>query len=99
MLTNNLHTQPVKAAEEEKQAPSTFVACSKCYSEITPGKQHRCTEAGGVAVLSQRLIQLGENFGKPESPSYQRVASSLTTHQMQMENISPGEKFKMATAV
>ena len=93
-------TQPDEnVAAEEKVVAQTFLACKKCFSEIAPGKQHRCSEAVGVAVLSQRLIKLGENFGNADSRAYQRVASTLTKHQMEKENVARGEEFRMATGI
>ena len=74
-----------------------MVTCRKCFSEIGKGKTHRCSEAAGVKVLTERSLQLGSNFGKPESRSYQRVSTNLTKAAYEKENIPRGEAMKMAT--
>ena len=84
---------PATIAEE----PTNFLSCGKCFAEISPGKPHRCSEAGAVSVLAERSKRIGVNFGNEDSRAYQRVASQLTKHQMEEEGIPRGESFQMAT--
>ena len=74
-----------------------MVTCRRCFAEIGKGKSHKCTEAEGVKVLTERSLQLGDNFGTPESKSYQRVSTNLTKVAYEKENVPRGEKMKMAT--
>ena len=74
-----------------------MLTCRKCFAEIGKGKKHKCTEAEGVKVLKERSLTLGDNFGKADSKSYQRVSTNLTKAMYEKENVPQGQTIKMAT--
>ena len=96
-MLSTLYQLSLKSPETIAEEPKNFLSCGKCFAEISPGKPHRCSEAGAVAVLADRSKRIGLNFGNDDSRAYQRVASQLTKHQMEEEGIARGESFRMAT--
>ena len=67
---------------------STYQACKKCHSEVAPGKPHRCSEAGGVQVLTERAIGLGQNFEKEQAKaSHELQTSFICGYSSHMSNI------------
>ena len=61
------------------------------------GKSHVCTEAEAVKNVARQALDLGANFGNPDSVSYQRVSTKLIKVAEEEMNVPRGEKFSLAT--